>query len=240
MQCCIECGTKVEQLYRVYGPASSGSIRLTQCEVCHEFVDKYLEFDLVVIFIDLVLLKKAAYRHMIFNRIPYDTLGLNDSIVRLAILLNLFEVYMKWFQMEKIQHPLAAASKDLPVHWQYLLVLSICLMEFFLFHLTIRNVSQIVLGTRLCLADANHLSTTLVLSSFGKILLIVMVIWDYGSLNPSFFINFFVLVCNWVAITVTLQLGFWKVGHILFYGLAVKMAARLLTGLYDPLTVVIL
>jgi hypothetical protein len=74
MHCCIECGLPVSQLYKEYGP---GNIRLAQCEACSEFVDKYVEFDLILIFIDLVLLKRQAYRHMIFNRISFNEHGLN-------------------------------------------------------------------------------------------------------------------------------------------------------------------
>jgi hypothetical protein len=61
-------------LYKEY---FKGSIILAQCENCLSFVDKYLEFDLIVIFIDLVLLKRQAYRHMIFNRLSYNSKGLN-------------------------------------------------------------------------------------------------------------------------------------------------------------------
>jgi hypothetical protein len=142
--------------------------------------------------------------------------------------------------MEKIEHPLSITSNDLPVHHQYLYVLSICVMEFILFHLMLRNMAGLLFKRRLTFAEANHLSMSLVLSSFGKILLIVMVIWDYGKLNPSFFINLFVLVCNFVSLRVTLNGSFGKVTILLFYGMVLKMATRLLTGLYDPSMVIIL
>jgi hypothetical protein len=74
---CIECGHQVPTLFKLYGGSQLGNIRLAQCDQCHEFVDKYLEFDLIVIFLDLVLLKKAAYRHMVFNRLSFDHRGLN-------------------------------------------------------------------------------------------------------------------------------------------------------------------
>lgn len=147
---------------------------------------------------------------------------------------------MKWFQMERIQHPLASKSATMSVGAQYIYVLSICFWEFGLFHITIRYISGLMIGRRLTFPEANHLSMSLVLSSFGKILLIVMVIWDYGSLNPSFLINFFVMICNWAAISVCLNLSLARSCMVIFYALAIKMAARLLTGLYDPLTVVTL
>jgi hypothetical protein len=44
---------------------------------CHVFADKYIEYDLVPIFIDMVLHKTAVYRHMLYNRIEYDDSGLD-------------------------------------------------------------------------------------------------------------------------------------------------------------------
>lgn len=220
----------MQQLYKQYG-STTGSIRLAQCERCQEFADKYVESDLVLIFIDMILLKPHAYRHLIFNRIKYNAYGISDGVVRFAILLNLFEVYMKWFQMEKAHHPMVISSHGLPVHLQYLYVLTICVFEFILVHFTIRNVTGIVLNQRLDLEQANHLSMALIMSSFGKILLIVMVIWDYGLVDPSFFINLFVMACNFVAIKINLKASFTSVTIILFYGLAVTLSARLMTGI---------
>ena len=36
-------------------------------ESCHNVADKYVEYDVVIIIIDLVLLQKTAYRHVLFN-----------------------------------------------------------------------------------------------------------------------------------------------------------------------------
>lgn len=77
--------------------------------------------------------------------------------------------------MEQIAHPMSFNAN--PVHIQYLYVLSICLLEFFIFHLAVRNLVGYVLNQNIDLQRANHISMALVLSSFGKILLFVMVIW---------------------------------------------------------------
>lgn len=36
-------------------------------EKCQMITDKYIEYEPVIIMIDLVLLKKEAYRHFLFN-----------------------------------------------------------------------------------------------------------------------------------------------------------------------------
>lgn len=74
----------------------------------------------------------------------------------------------------------------------------------------------------------------LVLSSFGKILLILMVIWDYGRLNPTYLINWFVFACNFQAVKVTLRLGSVATFLVMIFGFVSKVFVRLLTGLYDP------
>lgn len=142
---------------------------------------------------------------------------------------------MKWFQMESSQHPLSVASQDFPIHLQYLMVLGICLLEFFIFHIVIRGmISLLIEGEEVTLAKGNHISMALVLSSFGKILLIVMVIWDYGKLNPAFFINLFVLICNFVALQVCLDVSTWLSSCRVF--LILLAAVSIKTGVQSMIT----
>jgi hypothetical protein len=68
-----------------------------------------------------------------------------------------------------------------------------------MFHIGIR-VAAILCGYNPSAKDGNLLSMCLILSSFGKILLLVMVIWDYGNLDPSFLINIFVIFSNICAV----------------------------------------
>ncbi|KAM9905941.1 hypothetical protein OXX79_001839 [Metschnikowia pulcherrima] len=42
-------------------------IQLTVCPRCGKFADRYIEFDNVIIFLDLLLLRPQAYRHVAFN-----------------------------------------------------------------------------------------------------------------------------------------------------------------------------
>lgn len=61
MPICIECSYPVPLLYSTYSRADDRSlgkgVRLTQCPRCQRFADKYVEYDFVVLFIDLVLIK---------------------------------------------------------------------------------------------------------------------------------------------------------------------------------------
>ncbi|CAE7174953.1 hypothetical protein CFE70_005248 [Pyrenophora teres f. teres 0-1] len=109
MPICISCRTPVRTLYTTYSKADDRAlgkgVRLTQCPVCKKFADKYVEHDFVILFIDLVLIKAEVYRHLLFNRLGRDDEKFDRSILRLGILLLLFDVYLTWARIEKLPLP---------------------------------------------------------------------------------------------------------------------------------------
>ncbi|CAI4035152.1 hypothetical protein SMKI_12G2970 [Saccharomyces mikatae IFO 1815] len=123
---CITCMQHVDSLYTVY---SNDHIQLTDCPFCEEIVDKYVEIDNVLLFIDLLLLKPGAYRHLVFNSLELhlskypkgkpvndcqclldytEALVFNiknwfrkyDRLNRLWLLLLSFEIYLTWVTEE--------------------------------------------------------------------------------------------------------------------------------------------
>ncbi|KAG7750527.1 hypothetical protein KL911_000935 [Ogataea haglerorum] len=112
---CVECSTPIQTLYEKY---KGDHIRLTVCTNCHKVADRYIEFDKVLLFIDLMLLKPQAYRHTIYNQsLNYgadfeDGKGAlqgnqrtfvqrNGPFLRLLVLMLLLEVYLTWAYEEK-------------------------------------------------------------------------------------------------------------------------------------------
>ncbi|RMZ73350.1 arv1-like family [Pyrenophora seminiperda CCB06] len=73
--------------------------------LCKKFADKYVEHDFVILFIDLVLIKAEVYRHLLFNRLERDDDRFDRSILRLGVLLLLFDVYLTWARIEKLPLP---------------------------------------------------------------------------------------------------------------------------------------
>lgn len=85
---CINCGSNVKDLYKKY---SSTIQKLAECvgfiyyvsfviflflmliittilqDNCHEIADKYIEFEILVIIVDLILLSTQAQRHVLYN-----------------------------------------------------------------------------------------------------------------------------------------------------------------------------
>lgn len=55
----------MDSLYVEY---SEESLRLVRCQHCGRVADKYIEFELLLVLIDIILHRKSAYRHLMINR----------------------------------------------------------------------------------------------------------------------------------------------------------------------------
>lgn len=111
---CIHCGNDVKELFKKY---SSSVLKVTNCvsenrkppnfvqklqkyrfsfyihlqEHCNELADKYIEFEPIIIAIDLVLLSRPAYRHVLFNT--------HFSIHwKLNLVILLLDAYILWMK----------------------------------------------------------------------------------------------------------------------------------------------
>lgn len=68
---CVECGEPVDALFVQY---SESNIRLNRCPRCNSIADKYIEFELILVFIDVILHRKQSFRHLLFNRLRVSTM----------------------------------------------------------------------------------------------------------------------------------------------------------------------
>ncbi|KAL4931280.1 sterol homeostasis protein ARV1 [Aspergillus undulatus] len=147
MPICIECSYPVSHLYSAYSRADDRSlgkgVRLTQCPRCKRFADKYVEYDFVVIFIDLVLIKPQVYRHLLSNRLESDEHKFDPSIKRLGVLLLLFDVYLTWARIEKSPSIETTFLLRAPIIVQYLFFLTLNALATLAHHLTIRLLASI-------------------------------------------------------------------------------------------------
>ncbi|KAJ5651270.1 Arv1 protein [Penicillium longicatenatum] len=152
MPICIECSYPVSHLYSAYSRADDRSqgkgVRLTQCPRCQRFADKYVEYDFVVIFIDLVLIKPQVYRHLLFNRLGRDDDRFDRSIIRLGVLLLLFDVYLTWARLEKDPSLATTFISRAPIIVQYLFFLTLNALATLAHHLTVRLVASILVPKR--------------------------------------------------------------------------------------------
>ncbi|KAJ2553632.1 sterol homeostasis protein [Coemansia sp. RSA 1933] len=181
-QVCIECGRPVASLYTEYGV---GHIRLTQCDNCKSFADKYVEHDVVIVFIDMLLHKPQVYRHLLVNTLAFRQPRMDRNVAKLGILLVLFSVYIDWFRLEE--------GGRLRGQTELLFGRQLSFAAQYLFILVLAAIDAVALLGGVLLASVIHqrsvrqvkrwatMATALTIASFGKVLMIMLVIWDYNE-----------------------------------------------------------
>jgi len=222
MPICVECGKPVPNLYTEY---SKQNIQLSVCTSCNNFADQYIEHDYVIIFMDLLLHKKQVYRHLLFNKLEYVDSGMQPGIKKLAILLILFDVYIKWLKLENIP--------KIHVLTHYFYILLVCTIELIIFHASIRFLIWLLYHRKYEIIKYNYVTIALIISSFSKLLYILMIIWDYGEINYSWYINILVFTSNVEALSVFLDEGYLKTVPILLFGVFNKVLFTLLVHKFD-------
>ncbi|KAL8399929.1 hypothetical protein RB594_000371 [Gaeumannomyces avenae] len=225
MPICIECRHPVKTLWTKYsgaGDKSSGhNIRLTVCKNCGRFCDKYVEHDFVVLFIDLVLIKPQVYRHLLHNSLMREGDRFDPAMIRLGVLLLLFDVYLTWARIEKqfsadsvpYQTSFGRLSQQ-PIVFQYLFFLLLCSLSNLAFHLSIRFLTSsplsplALLGLLPTYARPNSVSTALLVSSSTKLFPILMVIWEYDVPAAARSLGWAVVLNNVEALKILLDCSY--------------------------------
>lgn len=168
---CVECGTEVDNLYVEF---SLGNINLTRCANCKLVADKYIEYELILVVIDIILHRIQAYRHILFNRKFFNE---NEPIdIRLMfvgnILLNFF------FKLVILHDSYLPSYSNLHISL-HLLVST--LAEHIVF---ITCIFMSVLALRKTLAADYNIFRQLYISisfpELGKLPVLLLLTWDHG------------------------------------------------------------
>lgn len=205
---CIECtNPEIECLYSKF---KSKYIQLTICQKCGKLADKYIEYDYVILFLDVMLLKPQAYRHLAFNVVEESMFGQDKigpvehdffsfilrykKLMRYALLTVLFEVYLKWAyeEIHSSQSMVMVEVLRAPVSLQYAFFIlqqlversTLCLLLDVLFRSCLGWGS--VTNKNLCplLQRGYYVSVlllTVLMSHAVKCLPIIMLIWPYDN-----------------------------------------------------------
>ncbi|KAI0661672.1 Arv1-domain-containing protein [Cubamyces menziesii] len=111
MPICTSCAQPTPYLYTVYN--SAYNFRLEQCTACHAFADPYVEHDTLTLLLDLILLKRDVYRHLLYNRglgarkVGDKTPAKEDRwwlIARLGSALICVDAFIRWTHISS-SHP---------------------------------------------------------------------------------------------------------------------------------------
>jgi len=212
---CVECGTPVHQVFKIFGKGG-GTIRLTRCKSCHDIADKYVEFEFVLIFIDLILHKIQVYRHLIFNRLEFSETWIPRRLWKFLFVLLLLETYKsllldpssdaraveKYSAFKEEGFSLNMLRHDMNLMLFHFMMFLVSIGDFLVYTLTIILVvtMQLNMNNR-CgeMTKYNYVFVAIIVSTFGRGVLLFMLVWDY----PLLFIrgvDVFVLTSNAVAL----------------------------------------
>lgn len=89
---CVHCGSPAGDLYQQVGQ----EIRLLQCKACGQNVDHYIEFEILLVLIDLQLFREAVYRHILQNRFAGEPQKLRREAWRFLLLCFALDARVRW------------------------------------------------------------------------------------------------------------------------------------------------
>ncbi|KAM4713715.1 protein ARV1 [Anableps anableps] len=195
---CVECNEKAAELHRDY---SNGILKITICGSCQRPVDKYIEYDPVIILIDAILCKAQAFRHILFN----TSLNIHWKLCAFCLLC---EAYLRWSVLQGSEQ--SSDPADIiryTKEWEFYGKFGLAALELMAFCSGMLSFLWLwVSRLQGRSVEFSLLLRALLLSCYGKVLLIPVVIWehDYSPLCLGL-IKLFVLTSNSQAVRVILN-----------------------------------
>ncbi|XP_063991584.1 protein ARV1 [Diachasmimorpha longicaudata] len=199
MYTCINCGVEVEELYRRYSPSV---LKVLKCTNCGSLADKYIEYDPAIVLVDLVLLEKPAYRHLLYN-------SKFESYWKLMVVLLLSETYRVWATLDNSTEPLK--SERFEGERGFSIVLAHTGLSLGSF------VTAVILGTELRWLvsqrrprkyKATDLVRALIVGGCAKLLGLLGLVWQYVSHELHYaLIHGYTMLCLLTAYSVVCESG---------------------------------
>jgi len=218
----------VSEVYKDYG---RGNIRLSRCHKCNKLADKYVEFEMVIIFLDLVLLTPQVYRHILFNRMSYYDKGIDVTCMKIALAYLLSEVYMKHMMGVKGGWQSLFQPQNVETYFTALLFST---LELCIFLTAIILAVSVIYGRRYAIIKYNYLVMALIISTFSKPLQLFLVVWDCQPIFTTI-VDIFIFASNVVATKVFLDCSIKHALAIITFGFGVKCLFQLLCGNAPPI-----
>ncbi|XP_055610125.1 protein ARV1 [Uranotaenia lowii] len=192
---CINCGQPVPELYR---RISSTVLKITECENCNQPADKYIEFEVIIIMIDLILLSKAAYRHILYNS---DC----KNLWKIGVILTLLEAYCLWTETfgkftnvryRSDQADPFLAEKGFYVSTLHIVIGTVLLYAFL--HLLTKILHKIETRPDGDKSYPLALLQCVILASIAKFFLVPIIIWKQNSTDSGMAIHITLVVTYFV------------------------------------------
>eukprot|EP00397_Hematodinium_sp_SG-2012_P047325 GEMP01053785.1.p1 GENE.GEMP01053785.1~~GEMP01053785.1.p1 ORF type:complete len:250 (+),score=16.40 GEMP01053785.1:154-903(+) len=194
---CIHCGVPCSALIQTFNTPTN--IRLLPCTSCSaRSRDHYVEYELILVFIDLALVRLSAYRHIMFNRFQeLDPFVGPKSFLQLWFLFFHLEAYSKWLTCVRLSgHQDEALTSWLRWHPSHLIVLFIAMFESAAYMLTI-----LICGSLVRVPGRK----VVIIGSFAKFGVLIMMIWDSHNMFVRNGFDFFTSLAHVMCLQACVQ-----------------------------------
>lgn len=218
---CVHCGAPVEDLFYRIGQ----DIRLRQCS-CGKVADHHIEFEILLVFIEMQLLRPEVYRHVLFNR--FSPAILSREAWRFLLLCLILDTYTRWSQFKSTD------SKSGISHWLQdsehadWAVLGVTLLETGTYLLSVSVVALLGSSTHSVFSKRSHLRVweAILVSSFGKVYKLIALVWGGSNGGQAMVIALaiFVAASNIMAVETVLD------SNVRSAAIAVVLASTLRLG----------
>lgn len=164
--------------------------------------DKYIEYDPVIVFVDLILIEKPAYRHLLYN---------SDfkSYWKLGIILWLAESFRAWSSCDISKAELIALEitsvysdtlQDRCNFYKLLLCAALAFAAFISAVIVVTELKWFLIGKKPYKYSTRDLSHALIIGGCGKLLGLLGIVWKHIATGPYYLlIQGYTVLCLFTA-----------------------------------------
>ncbi|KAI3721620.1 hypothetical protein L2E82_32637 [Cichorium intybus] len=203
-----------------------------KCQNCRAVADEYIECEIMILLIDLILHKAKAYRHLFYNMFDLEAINFEGLMWKLTfgfLLLDTYRISILCTNEEAWGSDTSLAS----FIWGCGKILLDAIVGNLVF------VGILFLGTRWLLNMSSQVSgyknvwLAILASSYLKLFLLTMMVWEFPPL-VIIIIDIFVLSSNTLALKVMSESAMAKCFGVCFCSHAVKFLISLALNIHLP------
>ncbi|XP_041993172.1 protein ARV 2-like [Salvia splendens] len=194
---CVQCGFPVKTLYIQYSP---GNIRLVKCGNCKAVADEYIECEVMILILDLILHKPKAYRHVFYNMFGKETVNFESLLWKLVLVYGMLDIYRMWvLSTNEKEYTMPASFPSFLLEFGKML--TGVMFGNLIFICVLFCCTRKLLSPATIFHGWKQMLFVVVVSSYFKIFLLAMMVWEFPS-SVIVIIDVFVLSSNIVALKV--------------------------------------
>jgi lipid intermediate transporter len=188
--------------------------------------DKYVEYDAVLVVIDIVLHRLAAYRHVLFNSGAHVGRVFGYRHVRLLAVYALLDAWLRSTASSSASS--SSSSHSMP----FMAALLFAVVQLVVFGAATLFAVAAALTVRVPMAEV---AATLVLASFGRCFLLLPMVWHYDPALLTLF-DVLVLTSTVAALRAYLSVSLLHAAAVVGVGLTARIAVQLAVERFVPLS----